>query len=86
VGALDLAGRAEMVSAVMSELLHLVAEAHAKALALKRGVEWESLDLAGRSEMVSVAMSQLGHLGPEASAKVLALQRGLDWGSLSPSA
>jgi len=40
VGALDLAGRAEMVSAVMSELLHLVAEAHAKALALKRGVEW----------------------------------------------
>jgi len=31
-------------------------EAHAKALALKREVEWKSLDLAGRSEMVSAAI------------------------------
>jgi len=32
-------------------------EVHAKALAFKREVEWESLDLAGQSEMVSAAMS-----------------------------
>jgi len=33
--------------------LHPGAEAHAKALALTRGVEWGTLDLAGRAEMVS---------------------------------
>jgi len=47
-------------------------EAHAKVLALKRGVEWESLDLAGRAEMVSAAMIELGHLGAIASGKMLA--------------
>jgi len=34
---LDQAGRAEMVSAAMSELGHLGAEAHAKAFALTKG-------------------------------------------------
>jgi len=62
------------------------AETHAKALALKRGVEWGSLDLrlAGRAEMVSAATSELGHLGAESHAKVLALprKRGVEWGSL----
>jgi len=37
-------------------------ETHAKALALKRGVEWGKLDLVGRAEMVSAAMSKLGHI------------------------
>jgi len=64
---LDLAGREEMVAAAMSELKDLGVEAHAKALALKRGVEWESLDPAGPAEMVSAAMSELGHLSTEAS-------------------
>jgi len=83
---LALAGRAEMVSAAMSELGHLGAETQANALLLKRGVEWELLDPAGRPEMVSAAMSELSHLAPEASAKGWALKSGVDWGSLSPSA
>jgi len=78
-GKLDLVGRAEMVSAAMSELGHLGAEGHAKALASKRGVEWELLDKAGRSEMVSAAMSELGHLGAEGHAKALAWTRGVEW-------
>jgi len=78
---LDPAGRAELVSAAMSELEHLGAEAHAKALALKRGVEWESLDPAGRAELVSAAMCELG---PEAHAKAstVALKSGVEWESL----
>jgi len=55
---LDPAVQAEMVSAAMRE--H-GPDAHAKALAPKRGVEWESLDHAGREQMVSAAMSELGH-------------------------
>jgi len=54
-------------------------EAHAKALALTRGVEWELLAPAGRAEMVPAAMGQLGLLA-------FAVERGLDWDSLSPSA
>jgi len=54
-------------------------EHHAKALALKRGVECGSLDLVGRAEMVSAAMSQLGYLGAEARAKTLALTRRIEW-------
>ena len=54
-----------MESAATNELGHLGVEAHAKALALTRGVMWESLDPAGRAEMVSAAMSELG---PEAHA------------------
>jgi len=65
-GSLDLAGRKEMESAATNELGHLGVEAHAKALALTRGVMWESLDPAGRAEMVSAAMSELG---PEAHAR-----------------
>ena len=53
-------------------------KAHAKALALKKGVEWESLDTAGRAEMVSAAMRELG---PETNAKALALKRGVEWES-----
>jgi len=56
------------------------AEAHAKALVSKRGVEWGKLDLAGRAAMASAAMSELGHLGAEAHAK--ALTRGVEWDSL----
>jgi len=52
-------------------------EAHAKVLALKRGVEWESLDPAGRKEMMmSAAMSEIRYLGAEAHAKVVALKKG----------
>jgi len=77
---LDLAGREEMVSVAMSELGHLGAEAHAKALTLKGGVEWESLDHAGREEIVSAVM---GYLSLPACA--FAAERGLVWYSLSPS-
>jgi len=56
-----------MVSAAISKLGYLGAEAHAKVLALQRGLEWEMLDSAGRAEMVSAAICELGHLGPEAS-------------------
>jgi len=66
----------------VSKLGHLGAEAHTKALALTRGVEWGSLDQAGRAEMVSEAMSKLGHVGAEAHAKALALTRGVEWGSM----
>jgi len=79
---LDQAGRAEMVSEDMSKLGHVGAEAHAKALALTRGVDWGSMDQAGRAEMVSEAMSKLGHPGAEAHTKALALTRGVEWGSL----
>ena len=54
------AGREDMVSAALSELGHLGAEAHAKALALTRGVEWGSLDPAGGAEMESAAIEHLG--------------------------
>jgi hypothetical protein len=64
----------------VSKLGHLGAEAHTKALALTRGVDWGSLDQAGRAEMVSEDMSKLGHLGAEAHAKALALTRGVEWG------
>jgi len=37
---LDPTGRAEMVSAAISVLVHVGAEAHSKVLALKRWVEW----------------------------------------------
>jgi hypothetical protein len=46
-GKLDLAGRAEILSAAMSELGHVGAEAHAKALRPKRRVEWGSWILRG---------------------------------------
>jgi len=81
-GKLDFAGRAEIVSAAMSELGHLGAEAHAKALAQKRGVNLETLDEDGRKEMVSAAMTEHGHLGTEAHAKALALTRGVEWQTL----
>jgi len=68
-----------MVSAAMSELGHLGAEAHAKALALTRGIKWELLDQVGRAEMVSAAMSELR---PRAHAKVLAQKRGVEWEKL----
>jgi len=64
-----------MVSAAMSELGHLSAEDHAKALVLTRGVEWDSLDKAWHAEMVSAAMNELGHLGAEDHAKALASKR-----------
>jgi len=69
---LDLAGRAEIASAAMSELGHLGVETHAKVLALKRGVDWKSLDPARRTEIVPAAMSELGHLGATSSGKMLA--------------
>jgi len=71
VANLDLAGQEEMASVAMSELGHLGQEAHAKALALKRGVEWKSLDPAVRAEMASAAMSELnlrGHLKKQIEA------------------
>ena len=68
-----------MVSAAMSELGDLSAEAHAKALASKRGVEWDSLLKVGHAEMMSAAMSELGVLSAEARAKALALTRGVEW-------
>ena len=69
-----------MVSVAMSELGHLGAEAHAKALTLKGGVEWESLDHAGREEIVSAAMGQVS-----LPACAFAAPRRLVWYSLSPS-
>ena len=63
----------------MSELGHLSAEAHAKVLALERGVDWESMHPAGRTEMVSAAMSELG-------MTTFAAKRGLYWDSFSPLA
>ena len=72
-------GREEMVSAAMSKLGHLCAEAHAQALALTEGVESELLDLAGLKEIASAATGQLG-------LPAVAAERGLDWGSLSFSA
>jgi len=71
-----------MVSAAMSELGNLDAEAHAKALPLTRGVEWDLLDKAGRTELVSAAMSDLGDLGAEAHANALALTWGIEWSLL----
>jgi len=70
------------VSADMSDLGHLGAEAHAKAPLVSanvgahqgRGIEWELLDQAGRAEMVSESMSELR---PRAHAKVLAHKRGV---------
>jgi len=50
-------GRSEMVSAAMSELGQLGPEAHAKALALKRGVEWESLSPPARDGLNSEVRS-----------------------------
>jgi len=69
-------------SAASIMMWQMGSETHAKALALKRGIEWGSLDLAGRAKMVSAAMSELGHLGAEAHTKALALTRGVEWGSL----
>jgi len=80
-----------MVSAAMSELGHLGAEAHAKALALDRGgVEWELLDRAGRAEMKSRVHSERSLQGysmkrteaTEACALKIAQSEGKDWGSM----
>jgi hypothetical protein len=76
-GSLDLAGRAEMVSAAMSKLGQMGSEHHAKVFVLTRGVELELLDKAGgRAEMVSAAMRKLG---PKAYANALELSRGFEW-------
>ena len=58
--------------------MYVGTEAHAKALALTRGVEWELLDQAGRKEMASAVMCELGK---EAHAKALA-PMGVEWESL----
>jgi len=54
-------------------------EAHAKALVLTRGFEWELLAPVERAEMVPAAMGQL-------SMFTFAAERGLDWDLLSLSA
>ena len=77
MGVVDTAGQAEILSAAMGEV---GPETHAKALALKSGVEWESLDKAERVEMASAARRELGI---EANAKALALKRGVEWESLN---
>ena len=46
------------MSAAINEIGQLGPEAHAKALALTRGIEWELLHQAGRREMTSAAMSE----------------------------
>ena len=68
--------------ATLPGLANLGVEAHAKALALTKGVEWELLDQVGRKKMVSTAMREPG---TEAHAKALARTRGVEWESLDHS-
>ena len=65
-------------------------KAHAKALALTRGVECELLDQAGRKEMTSAAMNKVklvGHLrkrteATEVCTRKISQSEGKDWGSM----
>jgi len=76
---MDLSGRAEMVSAAMSELKRAGAVASGKMFAeTVEFEEWDNLIDDQRYDFMSAASSIKGQMGAEAHAKVLASKRGVE--------